>query len=317
MSQLASRLFASRTLTGEKPYRTGRFWEKNAPYVFVAPFFLAFLAFQLFPIGFSVFLSLHRWDPYADAGKSFIPLDGVFDNFTNLFNDARFWNSVGVTLRITLFCAVIGAALAVLIAVLIDRMPDWLGGIFRATFFLPAVTSVVVIAYLWRQLLNTNYGPVNGLLVALGGERADFLGGTNAIWALNVMLIWSGLGWDVLIVSSALRNIPTEYYEAARLDGANENQLFFRITLPLLQNVLFFIMTTGVIFLLGIFVQPALLVPNDPRHRVETIARYLYDRAFSKQEFGYASAIAITLTLMMFVASFINTRFFKGGTTHD
>jgi ABC-type sugar transport system permease subunit len=201
--------------------------------------------------------------------------------------------------------------LAVILATLIDKVPDWLSNILRAGFFMPAVTSVVVITYIWKQLLSTDYGVLNGLLTSVGLPAQNFLGDANiSIWSIIVMLIWAGLGWDALIVTSALRAIPEEYYEAAKLDGANGLNEFFSITLPLLRPTLLFLVTTGLIYLLGLFSQVQLMTGGNPAHKTETLALYLYDTAFGRQEFGYASALAVTLTTIMFIASYINFRFF-------
>ncbi len=289
--------------------RLSLFWENAAPYAFISPFFIAFAVFQLFPILFSVFLSVQHWNPYRQGAEAFEFVE--LQNFIDLAADSRFWHSLHVTLTITIICTLVGTMFAVILAVLIDKMPDRFSAILRAAFFMPAVTSVVVIAYIWKQLLSTNYGTINVILEGLGLERQNFLGDSNlAIWSIIVMLIWSGLGWDTLIITSALRNIPRELYESAKLDGANELAEFRYITIPLLRPVLLFVVTTGLIFLLGIFAQVQLLTNGAPLHRTETVALYLYNQGFEYQEFGYASAIAVVLTLIMFVASYVNYRFF-------
>jgi ABC-type sugar transport system permease subunit len=287
----------------------GQQFERLAPYFFISPFFIGFAVFQLFPIVFSLFLSTQQWNPYQPGIQAFQNVG--LQHFVKLFQDPRFLNDLRVTLLITSTCTILGTAGAVVLAVLIDKVPDNLSNILRGAFFIPSVTSVVVIAHIWKQLLGNQYGAINALLTNIGLPRQNFLGEPNlAVWSIIVMLIWSGLGWDTMVITSALRAIPEEYYEAAKLDGANGKQEFFHITLPLLRPTLLFVVTTGLIFLLGIFAQVQLLTNGNPVHRTETIALYLYDQAFSKQEFGYASAIAVTLTAIMFVASFINFKLF-------
>ncbi len=298
-------------LNVEARERWGRVWEKLAPYVFISPFFLGFAAFQLFPISFSVYLGFAEWNPYVrqGTGLSFVGLQ----HFVQLFADARFLNSLKVTGIITVVCTLVGTALAVGLAVLLDKVPEKLSMILRALFFMPSVTSVVVITYIWKQILSEKYGYLNALLENLGLERHNWLGSpSTALWALIVMLIWSGLGWDALIIMSGLRSIPEELYDAAKIDGAGSWEEFWYVTLPLLRPVLLFVVTTGIIYLLGLFAPVQLLTGGGPLHRTETVALYLYHQAFDYQEFGYASAIAVTLTLIMFVASFLNYRFFGG-----
>jgi ABC-type sugar transport system permease subunit len=250
-----------------------------------------------------------EWNPYVrdGGGLRYIGLQ----NFQNLFDDSRFIHSLQVTTIITVTCTIVGTALAVVLAVLLDKVPEWLSMILRGVFFMPAVTSVVVIAQIWRQLLNTRYGYFNAVLEQVGLEPQNWLKDpVVALWAIIIMLVWSGLGWDSLIIMSGLRNIPQELYEAGRIDGTNAWREFWSITLPLLRPVLVFVVTTGFIYLLGIFAPVQLLTNGGPLHKTEPTALYLYHQAFELQEFGYASAIAVTLTLIMFIVSFLNFRFF-------
>lgn len=309
MSRLAYELNTAPQQNVKPSNRAGQLWERLAPYAFISPFFIGFVIFQLFPIAFSIFLSTQQWNPYKQGAEAFEFIG--FQHFTNLLKDDRFWNSLRVTFLITSTCTIFGTALAVILATLIDKVPDWLSNILRAAFFMPAVTSVVVIAYIWKQLLSTEYGAVNAFLVSIGMQPQNWLGDANlAVWSIIIMLIWAGLGWDSLILTAALRAIPEEYYEAAKLDGANGIQEFFSITIPLLRPTLLFLITTGLIFLLGLFAQVNLMTGGNPAHRTDTIALYLYEQAFGRQEFGYASALAVTLTLIMFAASYVNFRFF-------
>ncbi len=287
----------------------GRLWIRLTPYVFISPFFISFIAFQLFPIIFSVVLSVSEWNPYVrkGSGLTFVGLD----NFTKLFANSRFMSSLGVTASITIICTIVGTSLAILLAVLLDKAPERLSMILRAVFFMPSVTSVVVITYIWKQLLSTKHGSLNALLEGLGLERHDWLGsGHTALWAIIVMLVWSGLGWDALIIMSGLRSIPEEIYDAAKVDGANGWNEFWHLTLPLLRPTLLFVSTTGFIYLLGIFAPVQLLTNGGPVHRTETVALQLYHQSFELQEFGYASAIAVALTAIMLVVSILNKYLF-------
>lgn len=287
----------------------GQFWERLAPYAFIAPFFIGFIAFQLFPIGFSAYLSVANWNPYVRDGSG-LSYAGL-EHFKALMDDSRFINSLRVTATITIACTIVGTSLSTLLAVLLDKVPEWLSMILRGVFFMPAVTSVVVITYIWKQLLNTRYGYFNALIEHLGMSPQKWLQNpTTALWAIIIMLIWAGLGWDSLIIMSGLRNIPHELYEAARIDGAGAWREFWSITLPLLRPVLVFVVTTGLIYLLGIFAPIQLMTNGEPLHRTEPTALYLYQEGFRLQDFGYASAIAVVLTLIMFTVSILNFAFF-------
>jgi ABC-type sugar transport system permease subunit len=276
------------------------------PYLFISPFYIGFILFQLLPIAFSIYLSLATWN--GGVSMTFAGLA----NFRTLIADPKFWNAFRVTLIITVVCTVVGTVGALALAVFLERIVDWLSSLLRVIFFLPSVTSVVVITYIWRQLYSTDYGYFNTLLEGLGFARQNWLGHpTLQMVALLVMLVWAGLGWDALIITSGLRSIPTELYDAGKVDGTNGWTEFWNITLPLLRPTLTFVMVTGVIFLWGIFAQPQLLTNGGELRETQTIALYLYDVGFRYHKFGYASAMALVLSFIMLVSSYLNFRFVK------
>jgi cellobiose transport system permease protein len=282
------------------------FRERLTPYAFIAPFFIAFLVFQLIPIAFSVYLSFAEWN-----GMGAIEFMGL-KNFINMMDDGRFWNALRVTFIITLFCTIVGTSLATFLAVLLENVNDQLASILRVIFFLPSVTSVVVIGYIWKQLYSTDYGFFNSVLTQLGLPAQEWLADPKlALPALLLMLIWAGLGWDSLIITAGLRSIPDEVYDAGKVDGTNGWTQFWYITLPLLQPTLLFVLVTGVIFLWGLFAQPSILTGGGPLRQTQTVAMYLYDVGFRYHQFGYASAIAVILSLIMFISSYLNFRFVR------
>lgn len=280
--------------------------ERLTPYAFIAPFFVGFLVFQLLPIAFSIYLSFAEW-----SGLGAIEFSGL-KNFVNLIEDGKFWNALRVTFIITLFCTIVGTSLATFLAVLLENVDDQLASILRVMFFLPSVTSVVVIGYIWKQLYSADYGLFNSVLMQLGLPPQQWLVDPKlALPALLIMLIWAGLGWDSLIITAGLRSIPEEIYDAGKVDGTNGWTQFWYITLPLLQPTLLFVLVTGVIFLWGIFAQPSILTGGGPLRQTQTVAMYLYDVGFRYHKFGYASAIAVILSLIMFISSYLNFRFVR------
>ena len=290
--------------SGATPWQ--RFVRKATPYFFISPFFLGFAIFSLLPIAFSLYLSLAQW-----SGMSAIKFVGL-DNFAILFKDPKFWNALRVSFVITVVCTILGTAGATILAVLLEKVADRAASLLRVIFFLPAVTSVVVITYVWRQLYSTDYGYFNVLLTNLGLPPQAWLADPDlALWALIVMLIWAGLGWDALIITAGLRSIPDELYDAAKVDGTNEWTEFRHITLPLLRPTLLFVLVTGVIFLWGLFAQSQLLTGGGPLRQTQTVALFLYDQGFQYHKFGYASAIAVVLSIIMAVSSYLNIRFVR------
>jgi len=283
-----------------------RLWDRLIPYVFISPFYLGFMAFMLIPIAFSLFLSLAQWD-----GMRSIELVGL-QNFIDLFQDKRFWNDLRVTMIITVICTIVGPAGSLFLAVLLDKIGERLAGWLRAIFFLPSVTSAVVITYIWKQLYSAEYGYINAFLQRFGLPAQEWLKDPNLVLpSIIIMLIWTGLGWDALIFSAGLKSIPQELYDAAKIDGAGDWAEFWHVTLPLLRPCLLFVLVTSVIFLLGIFAQIQLMTGGGPLHASETLSLYLYTSGFQYHKFGYASAIAVILTVMMFGGSWLNFRFVR------
>jgi len=299
---LARQIGAGRIDTSEvTPWQRRR--RALTPYLYISPFFLGFLAFQLLPIGFSIYLSLSEWN-----GMSPIRFAGLA-NLSTMLQDGRFWNALRVSTIITVVCTLLGTAGALALALLLERVRDWVASTLRVIFFLPSVTSVVVITYIWRQMYSTDYGYFNRILEFVRLPTQDWLRDPKlALPSLIVMLIWAGLGWDALIITAGLRSIPQELYDAGKVDGTNDWTEFWHLTLPLLRPTLVFVLVTGVIFLWGLFAQPQLLTGGGPLRQTQTIALYLYDVGFQYHKFGYASAIAVALSLIMLASSYLNIR---------
>ncbi len=296
-------LSRSRNRARASEYSAHRGQRGLVPYIYISPFYLGFLAFQLIPIAFSIFLSFADWN-----GMGAVEITGL-TNFAKLLEDAKFWNAFRVTLIITITCMVLGTIGALFLAVLLEKVKDWLSSLLRVVFFLPSVTSVVVITYVWKQLYSTDYGYVNTLLQNVGLAPQAWL--TDPKWALPAliaMLIWAGLGWDALIITAGLRAIPRELYDAGKVDGTTGWTEFRYITLPLLRPTLTFVLVTSVIYLWGLFAQSQLLTGGGPLRQTQTIALYLYDVGFRYHKFGYASSIAVVLSIIMFVSSYANYR---------
>lgn len=296
----------TRSSTSDKPRKFTswkRIWKAATPYIFISPFFVGFVALQLLPIAFSAFLSFAEW-----SGMNQIQLVGI-ENFVTMANDSRFWNALRVTFTITVVCTALGTACSLALAILIEQATYWLSSLLRVIFFLPSVTSVVVITYVWKQLYNADFGFFNTVITQFGLPAQQWLANPRlALPSLIIMLIWAGLGWDALIITAGLRSIPDELYDAAKVDGASGWAEFRHVTLPLLRPTLTFVLVTSVIYLWGLFAQPQLLTGGGPMRGTQTIALYLYDVGFRYHKFGYASAIAIILSIIMFISSYANFR---------
>jgi ABC-type sugar transport system permease subunit len=284
-------------------------------YLFISPFYLSFLAFGVFPIVFSFYLALTRWTPYQTA---FIGAG----NFVNLLQD----NLVHTALLNSLWLmAVIGGSqisLALVIAIALNA-PKLRGReAFRGIFFLPYITSPVVLGLVWGVIFAYT-GLLNSVLGALGIDQVDWLGYAtgSATWikpAIALVTVWQFFGWNVLLFAAGLQAIPREIFEAARIDGANDWQVLIGITLPLLKRVSFFVVSITIIGSVQLFDAPLMLLGGvagagsgtlgGAEAGGLTLAMVVYETAFSYGQFGYAAAISVLMFGVLVLLTFVNRR---------
>ncbi|MCU1528664.1 MAG: cytochrome biosis protein, partial [Frondihabitans sp.] len=283
-----------------------RFWPQ---YVAIAPFYILFLVFGLFPIVFSVVLSFTDWDGVG-------PISWVgLAQYQYLIGDPRFWNAVANTFLIWIMSTVPMLALALVMAFLLHSNVR-AKGFYRVAFFIPNVTSMVAMTIVFGSVFSDSFGLVNAALRALG---ADPVGWLSSYWGvkitISVMVIWRFTGYNAIIYLAGLQAIPTELYEAAKTDGANTWHIFSRITVPLLRPVILFTVITSTIGGLSLFTEPQILFSGTsvggPNEAGMTIVLYQYDQAFNQFDFGYGSAIAWALFLFSVLFAIINWRLLR------
>jgi multiple sugar transport system permease protein len=204
----------------------------------------------------------------------------------------------------------VNVVIGLLLAVLLEtRMPNWLRGLFRLSFLFPFVVSSSAVALIWRFLLNKDLGLVNYLLGHIGIHSIDWLGST--VWApISVIIVnsWKTLGFSILVYVAGLQSIPSEVREAAIVDGANAWQRFWRITLPLLSPTVLFLVVINMINAFQVFAEPRVLTQGGPGDSSRTIVEYIYDTAFQGFDLGYASAVGLTLVLVLVVLTVLQFR---------
>jgi cellobiose transport system permease protein len=280
-------------------------------YAAISPFYLIFLGFGLFPVGFSLYLSFHRWDglgPMEWAGLS---------QYQYLLSDSDFWNSIGNTLIIWALATFPMILLAMVTAVMLNSAVRF-KGLYRVAYFLPNVTSVVAIAIVFGSIFSTNAGMVNAVLHAVGIDQVAWL---NTPWGIKVtiaaLMTWQWTGYNAIIFLAGLQTIPGELYEASRVDGAGPVQTFFRITLPLLRPTLLFVLVVSTVTGLQSFSEPQVLLQtssNDstfaggPGHSGQTMVLYFFQQTFDNNDFGYGAAVAWGIFLVVVLFSIINWR---------
>jgi len=286
-------------------------------YLFISPFYLSFVVFGLFPIVFSFYLSLTRWTPYQSMwiGAS---------NFVNLLQDNLVHTALFNSLWLMLVIGVVQLSLALLIAVALNARRLHGRAVFRGIFFLPYITSPVVLGLVWGVIFAYT-GVFNFVLAWLGTDPVDWLGtasGSGA-WikpAVALVTIWQYFGWNVLLFAAGLQAIPAEIFEAARIDGANDWDVLLRITLPLLKRVGFFVVSITIIGSIQLFDAPLMLLGGvagagsgtlgGAEASGLTLAMMVYETAFNYGQFGYAAAISVLMFGVLVLLTVVNRRVF-------
>jgi len=280
---------------------------KLAPYAFIAPFFILFGVFGLFPLLFSVWLSLHQWD--AAAGLAAMHWVGL-ENYRYALTDPWFRLSLGNTLWFAVASGVPQHLVALPLAFLIHRTLKRSRNFVVGAYFVPYVTSSVAIALIFTTLFSKDFGVINAILP---GKPIDWLGDSSwAKPAIAFVVFWRYLGWNVVLYLSALQTIPGDLYEAATLDGASRWQQFRFVALPLLKPMMFFAITLTLIGNLQLFEEPFILIPPDSgvATDVMTTAMFMYRMAFSDGDFGTASAVSWLLFFIIAALTYGNSRLF-------
>jgi ABC-type sugar transport system permease subunit len=274
----------------------------RAPYLFILPFFVLFAVFFLYPIGFSLSLSLHEWSGLGPA--RFVGLG----NYRLLLHDELFWGSM-LNATILFFVYVPAMTfLALVLASLLHSRYLRLQGMWRALIFLPNITSMVAAGYVFRLMLETDSGSANRLLSFFGVSPVPWL--DDVWWArisLGLLLVWAWLGWNTVIMLAGLQTIPPELLDAARVDGANAAQIFRRITVPLLRPQIVFAVTLSIIGTYSLFTEPFVLTRGGPIQATTTPVMQVFSTTFEYAEVGYGAAMSyvyfaviVALTLFQF-----------------
>jgi ABC-type sugar transport system permease subunit len=286
-------------------------------YLFISPFYISFLVFGVFPIVFSFYLAMTRWTPYQSVWIG-------AGNFVNLLQDELVHTALFNSLWLMVVIGTVQISLALVIAMALNAGRLRGRAAFRGIFFLPYITSPVVLALVWGVIFAYT-GLLNYGLGVLGIDGVDWLGyatGSGA-WikpAIALVTVWQYFGWNVLLFAAGLQAIPPELFEAARIDGANDWQVLIRITLPLLKRVSFFIVSITIIGGIQIFDAPLMLhggvagAGSGTLGGAEagglTLAMVVYETAFSYGQFGYAAAISVLMFGVLVLLTVANRRLF-------
>lgn len=264
--------------------------ERKAAYLFIIPAVVLLAAFLLYPALQTV---RYAFTDYNIMRPDRIKFCGI-NNFIELFQDKDFWIAVKNTLHFTILVVPFQTVLALALALLISSRRKGVS-LFRAAYFSPQVTSMVVVAILWTVLYNSNpnSGLLNALLVNLGMEPCGFLNNPkSAMNSIVFMSAWQGAGYQMMIFLAGLQGIPKDQYEAASIDGAGKIKSFLYVTLPGLKNVISYVIMITVIQAMKLFTQPYVMTKGGPQNATRTLVYYVYEQGFQKRNFGYACAVA-------------------------
>ena len=268
------------------------------PYLFISPYIVLFLVFQLIPVLWTVQISVNDWNglgPMRNVG---------LDNYLLMLQDYMFVDSIRNTIYYWIFSAFGVMVFSVAIASLLNSESLRIKPFFKTMTFLPYVCASVAMGLIFGMLFEENAGLINEIIVSLGGQRIPWLTSSQSAKIPVVILhIWRLTPWYTMIVLSGLLNIPEEYYEAAHIDGANGAQQFLRITLPMLSNILFFCFVTITVDSWKIFNEPYVLA--GPGSSNMSLFQLMYRTAFSTFKMGYASAIGVVLIIILLTISLI------------
>ena len=275
--------------------------ETLTAWVLVLPALIGFVAFYALPTLRAVEISLTDWNLLKPA--HFVGLD----NYRQMLQDGKFWNGLKLSAYYVLLNIPTQMVLGLFLAVAMDRLTRSL--FVKSMVLLPYLLSNVLVAMIWLWMLDPMMGLVNHGLDAAGFERQAFFGGVDqAMITVAAVNIWRHMGLVAMLLLAGLQNIPRNLYEAAALEGASEWQMFCRITLPLLRPVMVFVLVTSVTGSFQIFDTIAVTTNGGPLDSTRVIVHYIVQNAFSFYKMGYASAMSMTLCMLMVVYTLIQMR---------
>jgi multiple sugar transport system permease protein len=283
------------------------FFHRDGPWVAIllTPNLLIFLTFIIFPIVATIIIGFMDWDLLGA-----ITWVG-FENYIDLFKDITFWKVTRNTLYFTFVSVPVCLVIAFSVAVLLDSKIYFVK-LWRAIYFLPVISSMVVVAIIWNWLYNPEFGLVNFLLGLFKIRGPAWLADTK--WAMPAIIItniWKNMGYNMMLFLAGLQSISNTYYEVAELDGANFCQKIWHVTIPMISFTTFFVVITSIIGSFQAFDLIQMMTDGGPARSTSVMVHYLYQNAFMYFKMGYASAQALILTLVVFFMTLIQFKFVK------
>ncbi|WP_248926259.1 carbohydrate ABC transporter permease [Paenibacillus hamazuiensis] len=296
---------ASPAAVPARPWLTERRRSRIAAYLFISPFFILFAVFGVYPIFFTFYLSMYKWNGLGDM--KFVGLK----NFELVLTDPTFWTSFFNTFLMGGMGTIPQLILALILAVALNSAFIRGTKFLRAVYFLPNITSIVAVTIIFSGIF-ANKGIANYVVSLVGlGPYAWTVQYWPVKIAVAIMVIWRWTGYNAIIFLAGLQSIPGDLYEAARIDGANRRQLFLHITVPLLKPFILFTTLISTIGSMQLFTEPYVFLSQggtgSTREEGVTMVIYLYSEAFKNSFFGTAAATAVILFVFTIMFSLLNT----------
>ncbi len=281
--------------------------EQATAYAFISPFFLVFAVFGLFPLLFTFWVSLHDWSLLGDHSWAGLA------NYRTLLGDDHFWNALVNTLGIFLLATVPQLLMALALAQLLNQRLR-ARTLWRMGVLLPNITSIAAVGIIFTLLFARDFGLVNWLLGHVGvDEPINWQQHRWSSWlAISTMVDWRWTGYNALIFLAALQAVPRDLYEAAEIDGASPVKQFRHITVPMLRPTIVFVTLVSTIGGIQLFTEPLLFnsganaITGGTTRQFQTLTMYVYEQAFTGQEFGYAASVAWVMFAVIGLVGLIN-----------
>jgi len=276
--------------------------------LFILPALIGFLVFMVWPTLRGIYLSFTKFNLLTP------PEFNGLDNYIRMAQDPVFWNSMRVTIYYVVVNIALQTVVALVIAVMMQRLTrrTWLRGIVLAPYLVSNVVAAMV--FLW--ILDYQLGIGNTIIAAIGLDRIPFL--SSSTWVIPTIAfinVWRHVGYTALLIFAGLQTIPETMYEAGRMDGASEPRMFRSITVPLLRPVLALVLIITVVGSFQVFDTVAIATRGGPVDSSRVLQYYIYDVAFGRFQFGYASAMSVALLLVLVIITFVQYRVTRADTS--
>jgi multiple sugar transport system permease protein len=279
--------------------------EALAPYLFILPFGVLFILFFILPIFYAIYQSLYRSERSGlGLGAAATSFNGL-GNYLDVVRDPNFFSSLGRVLLYGIVQVPIMLILALVLALLLDSTVVRLKAFFRVAFFVPFAIPGIIAALLWAFFYQPVFSPITKGFQAIGLQGPDFLGPGTVLWSIANIAVWTYAGYNMLIIFAALQAIPTDIYEAARVDGCTGWRVAWNIKIPLVAPALVLTCIFSIVGTLQLFAEPQVLsaISNNVSNSYTPVL-YAYTTAFSNNNYYYAAALSVVLAVITMIFSF-------------